>query len=240
MLPTLSNNEVFGPNIASAVNAVDASKFARCCVTVLPGAYAGSGTGHLVASAVGAIAAQNGVTPAAGDMVLLLAGATHIAAAKDAGLYVVTNPGAAGAEYVLDRPAGWAHGATIQIGASIRVGGEDTLFGGCLFKAFCTAGKVVDTDDPLLYPDRVAQSVTLSSGTHTAITNVPIRSGGQVLVFLDPTYGVTPDTATFCYQTGLVTPGAIGTASFAPLAMTKPGGSTNTNDASVVWCLVLN
>lgn len=248
MLPTLSNSEVFGPNIATAVNAVVASETARCCITALPGTYTGTGTGVLTASANGAISAQNGVTPAVGDLVLLLEGATHISASADAGLFVVTQPGTSGTPYILTRHSGWAHGAVFQVGTSINIGGEDTLFGGACFKAFCAKGSVVDTADPALYPDKVTQAITLASGTHAAITNVPIRpttvgpaSGGAVVVTYAATYGVSANASTVNYgcSSAGVTPGYIGTASFVPNALVA-GQTINAADSSHVFVTVLN
>src|SRR5271169_4258867 len=96
---SLDPNESFPANIAKAVVSHAAAGF-RGVVKALPGACTGSGKGHLVATGNGAIAAQNGFTPAAGDTVMVPAGATNLPAAKDAGPYVVTDPGAVGRPYV--------------------------------------------------------------------------------------------------------------------------------------------
>jgi hypothetical protein len=252
MLTGLQNSETFPPNIATAVNAAFASQSARCCITALPGAYTGTLTGVLTASANGAIAAQNGVTPAAGDLVLLLEGATHIAANADAGLFQVTQPGTSGTPYILTRPAGWAHGAVIPVGSGVQIGGEDTLFGGAFFTAFCAKGSVVDTTDPALYPDKVTQTVTLASGTHAALTNVPIRpttvgpaAGGQIILALNPTYGVQPASTTTCYCIAAAgpTPGYIGTASTGAIgayATQQASGGVVGSDASHVSVTIIN
>lgn len=73
----------------------------------------------------------------------------------------------------LTRPDWWQTGATIPDGISIAVQ-EGAIFQGAIFQSE-TRGAVVDTNDPLLYPDRIIQNVTLGNGTFD-ITNVPIRA----------------------------------------------------------------
>jgi len=214
---------------------------ARCVVVALPGAYSGSGTGVLTATANGALASQHGVTPAALDLVWLAAGATNITAALDSGLMMVVDPGATGRPYVLARPPQWAHGSVIPVGSTVDVGGEDTLFRGSRWHLEAAKGAVVDTDDPAAYPDKVViKNVTLASGVHAAFTTVPISPNtGTVDVVYCSTYGVSPDTATVDYGPEAITPGAIGTASVVPAAYAA-GMVVNTSDGSHVDVVFLS
>ncbi len=115
-------------------------------------AYTGTGTGTLTAGANGAMGAQDGITLAVGDVVLVPAvvtGATITAA--DIGPYVISSLGGASAKIVLTRPSWWEHGATIQTGQAITVG-EGTIWAGIDWKPLCAKGGVVDTTDPAMYP----------------------------------------------------------------------------------------
>jgi hypothetical protein len=217
---------------------------ARCVVTALPGAYTGSTTGVLTASGNGVIAAQNGVTPAAGDVVWLAKGATHITAASDAGPYVVTNPGAAGAPFVLTRPWWWATGQAILPGQPVLIGGEDTLFGGSRFKCFCAKGAIIDTNDPAAYPDQVTVPVTLATGTAT-VTGVPLRSATKSQVVARLTSGGTPDVATVGFETlartaGEVSTGGSATAASLTVDAVLAGLTINASDASHVLVTIFN
>lgn len=237
---SLDPNETFAPRIAAAVFAHASAGF-RGVVKALPGAHSGSGKGHLVASANGAIAAQNGFTPAAGDVVMVPAGCTNLSAAKDAGPYFVTDPGASGRPYVLDRPSFWAQGSVIPATAAVMCSYEDTLFGGSVWKTENAAGKVVGTDDPAMYPDKVIiKGVALTSGTHAAFTTVPISARGTVSVVYASTYAHTPDTATVNYGAGPITAGAIGAASFVPNAYAAAMAVNTSDSTSIVDIIILN
>jgi hypothetical protein len=184
-LYTPSNNSTtraivqFGPSILAGMVGADSFKSytARAVITSLA-AYAAA-SGVLTASANGAIGAQDGVTLAVGDLVILpayTAGAATIAAA-DVGPYVVTAVGSASAKFVLSRPAWWASSAAIPVGKAIEVGGEGTVWSGSTWKALSGAG-VVDTADPKLYPAVVKGTKTLSGGAGT-VSNLFVWTAAQ-------------------------------------------------------------
>jgi hypothetical protein len=221
---------------------------ARCVITALPGAYTGNGTGTLTASSGwGPIAAQNGVTLVAGDIAFLAPGATnetHDGGATsyvDEGPYVVVSVGTAGDAasnyYQLTRPSWWAHGSTIPIGSFITIGGEDTLFGGSKWTVYAAKGSVVDTNDPIMYPDQVGTQVTLASGVK-AITTVPLRSATKTVVIptLEATGGSVDASAT--YVPLVITPGYLGTATVTVKGV--KGVTTNVNDTSTLNVLIKN
>ncbi len=82
--------------------------------------YAAPGGGTLTGDAVGQLADIDGVTPAAGDIVLV----KDQVAPTNNGIYVVTVLGAGGAAFVLTRHAGFAIGAAVAgRRVKVRVGG---------------------------------------------------------------------------------------------------------------------
>lgn len=213
---------------------------ARAVATNLAaGSFSG---GVLTATANGAIGAQDGVTLAVGDIIILPAGTltTLVVSAANSGPYEVTAVGAGGAKFVLTRPAKWAHGALIA-SSRIRVGGEGTLFKGTLWYSDpATAAKVVGTDDPILYPEKVIQTVVLSSSA-AAITNVPIKSAtkSNVHAALAAVGGTT--TSTIGY--GIIvapTPGGIGTATTTVNAIASGGTKNGTSDTSSLIVTIFN
>lgn len=130
-----------------------ARRVARVVITSIA-AYAGTGTGVLTASATGAIGAQDGATLTAGQLVFLpkvTGGAGGTTVAADVGPWIVTDPGGA-TKFVLTRPAWWAHGAAIQQAFDIPIA-EGTVWIGSTWRTTCAAGLLVDTGDPLFYPD---------------------------------------------------------------------------------------
>lgn len=169
----------FGPSIlAGAVGTNDAKSFTARAVLTSLAAYAAS-SGVLTASANGAIGAQDGVTLAVGDVVILpayTAGAATIAAA-DVGPYVVTAVGSASAKFVLSRPSWWSSGAGIPAGKAIAVSGEGTVWSGSTWKALSAAGSV-DSADPKLYPAVVKGTKTLSGGAGT-VSNLFVWTAAQ-------------------------------------------------------------
>jgi hypothetical protein len=218
---------------------------ARAVVTALSGAYTGSTTGVLTASANAAFGTQDGVaTLAVGDTVFLPEGTTNITAASDAGPYVITALGAAGAKWILTRPSWWETaavvGTAVPIGAIIEIGGEGTNYGGSEWKIFAAKGQIIDTNAPLLWPKVLNRSVTLVAGTATAITNMPVRgTTGQTAITF---FRTTINTATATIQYGVVpvpTAGAIGTASIVPMAQVG-AGTINNADISTLIMTVTN
>lgn len=199
------------------------------------GAYTASG-GTITVTATGALASQDGVAMAAGDLLFVMEGLSNVTAA-DAGPYKIVSLGGASAQVVLSRPAWWPNGSTIVQGAMISVGGEGTLFGGCLLKTFAATSKVVGTDAPLFWPKSVTQSVVLVAG-HLVKTNVPIRSatGSQFLVSR-----VTANTctSTLAYVPLSITAGALGTAS-VDVTAALAAGTINGADISTLAFTILN
>lgn len=211
----------------------------RAVVTTLSGAYTGSGTGTLQASANAAFGTQDGVaTLAVGDVVLLPEGTTNITASKDAGAYVISAIGAAGTKWTLTRPSWWPTSGAIALGQVFEVGGEGTLFGSTQWKATCGKGKIVDTDAPLLYPARVVQSLTLAAST-IAMTNVPILSANSGIDC--NLTGGTPIAGTIGYGTiAAPTPGAIGTATATIVAQASGMAKNGTTDTGKITATLTN
>jgi hypothetical protein len=122
------------------------------------------------------------VTLVAGDVIIL---PTDLAqAAKDAGPYVVVNPGSASAKFVLSRPDWYATGSTQLTGQSITLGGEGTARGGSEWSAIApVASFVVDTTDGQWYP----AMETVVSGAATAGVSPTITS-----LYVSPIATVVP------------------------------------------------
>lgn len=215
---------------------------ARAVVTTLQ-AYGGTTTGILTETSNGAISAADGVTLAVGDVVFLEEGTTNLTAASDAGPYVVTALGGASAKWVLTRPSWYETGAVMVPGQTIAIGGEGTLKGGTSWKTFAVKGKVIDTDAPLFWVDRVLQAVTLGAGTVT-ISNVGVRSASKsnVAITRTATGGTVSTTVEYCPTvagaTGL-TVGAIGTGSVV-IQATVAAGTIQNADTSVLNVMITN
>lgn len=214
-----------------------AQAFKARAVATSIAAYAGTGTGSLTASANGAIGTQDGVTLAANDTIVLPKGLTNVTAG-DEGPWVVTSLGGASAKFTLRRPDWWSHGSTIVQGAVIEVGGEGATYGGSAWKSFAATGKVVDTDDPVLWPDYLSKSVTFASGTMTAIATWPIRTGGYASALISNT-GTAAHTSTRVWRPTTFTAGNLGTSSLAFSAESAPG-TVNTSDVGVYTVAIQN
>lgn len=215
----------------------------RTVATSLPaGTFAG---GVLTLTATGAFStAQDGVTLAVGDKFIIPAGTitTLVVSAANSGEYEVSSLGATGVSATFTRPANWAHGAIITPETKLRVSGEPTLFSNTVWTAGpATATKIVGTDDPALYPDRVVQSVSLGGGSPTGtvtISNVPIRSATKSFPGITRTTATTP-TLTVEYATTSITPGGIGTAAVVLIAAVA-AGTINVADGSTLAVIVEN
>jgi len=180
--------------------------------------------------------AQNGVTYAAGDVVLL---ANQTTAAQN-GPYVV---GTVAGTAPLTRPTWWTAAKVIPQGTVFEAGPEGTLLGGASWKCTCAKGAVVDTDDPAVYPRKVGGTATLVAGTVTL--------GATQGLFLKSTttsqVQLTRNTADTCTLTtgGYVAPvatrvaGKVGTAEIVVFAAVA-AGTINVSDVSTVDWLVSN
>lgn len=205
---------------------------ARAVMTNIPaGAFA---NGVWTATATGAIAAQDtGVTVALGDVVVFPPGTitTQVVTGAQSGPYECTVVGATGVKAVFSRPAWFAHGATITPETEVRIGGEGSIFPGTAWRADpVSATKVVDTDDPVMFPSRVVVPITCASGTAT-IATIPLRAAGKFAVLPDFTGG-SPAATTTSLQASTQTPGGIGTASIVIQEQSHLGTLVNTGTAT--------
>jgi len=210
----------------------------RTVATSLPaGTFSG---GVLTLTATGAFStAQDGVTLAVGDKFIIPVGTitTLVVSAANSGVYEVTSLGATGVSASFTRTARWAQGAIIKPGTRVRVGGEPTIFHGTTWRAEpVTAAKVVGTDDPLLFPERVIVQKTCSSGT-ASIATVPLRAAGKFSVLCDYNGG-TPAATTTSIQASTQTPGGIGTASIVIQEQSVLGTLVNTGTATCAVTII--
>lgn len=151
---------------------------ARAVVTSIA-AYTGSGTGTLTGSVNGALGAQDGLTMVAGDVVFIPSQITNVTAAKDIGPYVVSVVGTAGTKYVLTRPDWWVTGSAIVQGAAISLGGEGSAWAGSSWKTFAAKSKIIDTDDPVFYPDSHLFTATVGGGGTVTANSLYIAPTAQ-------------------------------------------------------------
>ncbi|MGE5202385.1 MAG: hypothetical protein ACM3O6_10010 [Acidobacteriota bacterium] len=193
--------------------------------------------GVWTATATGAISTtQDGLTvaPAAGDKVMFPPGTltTLVVSAANSGPYECITPGATGVKAVYKRTARFAHGAIITPGTRVRVTlGGATTFSGTVWRCDpTTAAKVVGTDDPVMFPERVIVQKTCSSGAAT-IATVPLRAAGKFSVTCDYNGG-TPAATTTSIQASTQTPGALGTASIVIQEQSVLGTLVNTGTAT--------
>lgn len=142
-----------GPSLLGGASTTSVAAYIARGVLTSIAAFTGSGTGTLTGSVNGAIGTQDGLTLAVGDVVILPAvtSGAGVIATKDVGPYVVSAVGSAGAKFVLTRPSWWLPGSGIQPGRPLSVS-EGTKWAGSTWKTLCAKSKIVDTDDPVLYP----------------------------------------------------------------------------------------
>lgn len=229
-------------------------------------AYAGTGTGTLTSTAVGAIggtagASTDAVVLVAGDQLFIPAGISNVTAV-DSGPWTVVNPGTASAKWIITRPWWWMTGSKWVSGQEIDVGCEGTVFGGTRWKATAAAG-VIDTTDSAFYVKSLTFQVTLSAGTLALPAGQPVATTAYPLVsgtcnFPCGIYSVTKSniavalaahggtlTGTVGYaaanssSTVLCTAGYVGTAAAAVFALAT-AQATQTNDTSTVQVTLTN
>lgn len=197
--------------------------------------------GTFEADANGALGAQDGVTNAAGDVIILPVGTitTGVVSAANSGPYVLTSIGGASAKFAGRRPAWWSDGANVpNKPIDVRSG---TLFSVTQWKPFCAVSQVIGTDDPILRPLKVTQQVTLVAGTKT-ISNVPILSTSRSSAVTSGAVGGTPAGTTTNFavsKTSGITAGGIGTAAVIIEAQSVAGTIVNT-DVSVLNVTIFN
>ncbi len=208
--------------------------FARLVATNIPaGAFSG---GVWTATATGVFPTQDGVAGplTLGDVLIFPPGTitTQAVTAAQSGPYVCTTVGAVGVKAVFSRPSWWAHGALIKMGSKVTVGGEGTTYHGTSWVAKpLTNALVVDTGDPLQFPAEMIVPLVLASGTHAAVTTVPLRAAGLFAILFDFTGGSPAATAT-SIQATTQTPGPIGTASIVPFEMVALGTTVGTGSST--------
>lgn len=208
---------------------------ARLVVTSIA-AYTRTG-GVIEANANGALANQDGVAPAVGDILLLPEGTA--AAAIDAGPWIVQSLGSAGTKFKLLRPEWWADGATYRMAAVIEVGPAGTLWKGSSWKTFATAAQVIGTDAPLLWPKTIARKVTLVAGTVNI--SAPIRSVTETTVHVTRRTANTSTATTGGYAAPEAdrTAGVMGTGEVDVRAEVA-AGTINNADISTLDVVITN
>lgn len=161
-------------NALGPVRAVIASALPAYTATQPTTPYAGAAyvpgniTYVLTANANGALGAQDGVTLAVGDLVLLAAGA----AGKDNGLYVVTSLGSAGTPWVLtSRFQNFAQGA-VTSSLVVQVDFAGTSWGGSEWKLLTAGAITVGTTAQAWYPKSQRGSGSTGGGTTVSLTTL--------------------------------------------------------------------
>jgi len=237
---------VFTGTYAQAVMQAGAQPFyARAVMTTVATSttYTGSGTGQLTFGSNAAIGTQDGVsTLAVGDCVILQGGTLGGCSitAADVGPWIIANKGSSSSKVVLVRPTWWQTGAVLPTLSQIQVGPEGTLFGGTKWSTWAAAGKVIGTDDPALYPDKVATQVTLVSSA-LAVATIPVRSAtaSTITCDLQATGGTTTSTVSYG-MIAAATAGYIGTATFTVNARASGMTKNGTSDTSTISVVVVN
>lgn len=175
------------------------------------------------------VSGGDGNTNVAGDVVLLV-GQTTVA---QNGPYVVgtVTTGTAALTRISSVPTGLtvADRSLNVVVQSGTIGAESTW-------GTTTTG-VVNTNDLGWFPRLITQPVTLTAGTVT-VTNVPVLSATKTNYDITR---VTPSgtALTVAYNVVTITPGPIGTATFAVNAQIA-AGTINTADASALILTVIN
>lgn len=191
-----------GSIVAKGSDAVPVQHVARVATQAALAAYT-IASGVITITATGALAAIDGVTCVAGDLVLLTMGA----AAADNGLYQVTNAGGTGVSAVLTRAPDWGNGSLLLPGTTIEVS-EGTLYGPSTWKVTTTGAITVGTTSIAIYP-RLSVATTAAGSASVAAT------GTTMFILAAATSGVSVVTKTAggtqVSQLPTLTPGVPGT-----------------------------
>jgi len=234
------------PGVSIDLSLQRAFKARAVCTSIAAIAGGSSGTDTLTANANGALANQDNLTLAVGDVMIIPEGTTNLPAAKDAGPWMVSNAGSASTKFVLTRPSWWKTGTPILPGQVIEVGGEGQLFPGSSWKAMAAVSKVVGTDAPSLYPKHFKKTITLAAGTYT----IGAGGGGEALLLFSTTLSMvvvtrnTPNTSTattggYASAAGTRVAGVVGTAAVVVQAQVA-AGTINNADVSTLDVLITN
>lgn len=179
--------------------------------------YTASGSGLariLTVTATGAMAAIDGVTPGAGDLLLAVGNAT----AADNGIWVVTNPGSTGVQPVLTRSPGYQTGL-VTSGMQVQAGSEGTNGGNSVWTCVTTGAITVDTTATTwqMLTGNWVEGISTAVGTMAnpsgyffAAATLKARFSGFFEVHLDLGYSsnTNGDSATFNLITDTVADGA--------------------------------
>lgn len=191
-----------------------------------------------------ALGTQDGLTVAVGDVLWAQKGLTNLPAAAQAGPWQILTLGSGSSKWTACRPWWYATGSTIPVDFVVRIGPEGTgvtpAFAGTRWMSFGGPGLVVDTDDPLFWPQYVSGSYTAASGVVVnAVSTFPIRS--STLSSIKATnQGTTAHASTVGPpRVTALTGGAIGTSALTMKAESAPG-TTNTSDVGVYTIAVQN
>ena len=211
--------------------------YCRGVITSLQ-AYGGSTTGVLTETGNAALAAQDGMTIAVGDVLWLPAGLTNITAVSDSGPYVVTALGSGASHWSMKRPGWWqtgdSFGGAIPMGKTVQMGPEGTVYFNSIWASWAAPGQVVDTNDPVMYPRSITQRVTLLTGSASVtISNIPIRVAADTGFEISYISGAAKST-TVGYAPTTITPGALNTASLVISAMIAGMTAAGSGDVSVI------
>jgi hypothetical protein len=184
------------------------------------------------------VAANDGVTNVAGDVVILTAQTT----AAQNGPYVVGTVATGTAP--VTRPSWWSAGSAIVNGSTIEVS-EGAVYAGSTWKAMCTGACVVGTNDPILYPRVFKKTVTLVLGAAT------IGAGGDgaplflfsttksLVLLARNTANTTTLTVDYAAPVASRIAGAAGTAAVLVHAEVA-AGTLNNADISTLDVLIVN
>jgi hypothetical protein len=179
---------------------------------------------------------QDGITYAAGDIVLLCKQTT----AAQNGPYLV---GTVSTTAPLTRPNWWAAAKVIPEGTVFQAGYGGTLYGGSAWKSSAAKGAVVDTNDPVLYPQCVKGTATLVAGTVTlgATQGLWLKSTtkSSIQITRNTANTTTLTTGGYSAAVGDRTAGIIGTAAVIINACVA-AGTINIADISTIDYLIQN
>lgn len=191
------------------------------------------------------VAGNDGITYAAGEVVLLAAQTT----AADCGLYMVGKVASGTAP--LTRVPDLFTGQNLKPGTTVEVS-EGTQWAGSTWKAMATGTKVIGTNDPVFYPRSFRKVITLVSGTTTigagggsealflwSTTGSTAGPASSVVVTRDTVSGTVTPTIMYACPVGSRIAGKAGTAAVAINAAVA-AGTTNTADNSTVLVNVTN
>lgn len=179
------------------------------------------------------VVAQNGVTYAAGDVVLLCGQTTG----AENGPYVV---GTVAGTAPLTRPSWWPAAKVIPLGTVFQCGPTNTLLAGSTWKCFAAKSAVVGTDDPALWPQVIKGTAQLVAGTVTLgnSSGIFLKSTTESSVQVTRnTANTTANTITYAAPQASRTAGVSGTGAVIINAVVAAGTLNNADISSVDYTI---